>query len=550
MNTNSRLLLISILLVFVLLWTGCAPTPEEAPAEMPEQPQVVETEETLVTEEETVLTVAFNSGVANLDPAVACDNEAGTVLLNVFDQLVQKGITPEEDGSFTGSSTDIQPMLATSWTISPDAREFTFKIRDGIKFTNGNVLDANAVKYSLDRTAKMLQCGEYALTAGLSGNIESVEAPDNETVVVRLKESDPLFLEALTLFPSSIVDPAVVEAHGGVVEGETNEYMAGNAVGSGRYMITTYDPETEIVLEANPEYWGEKPKSDRIVIKVVKDPSTRELLLRSGELDVAFRVPSKNLARFEEEGFQIIKHPSPEITYLGFNNTQSPLDDVKLREALLYAVPYEALVEDVLHGYGSQLIGPIPSTMAYYCEDVTYPYELDLEKAQELLSESGYESAELSLDVRAGFTEHEEIAVILQNNLKQIGIDLTINKLNTAEYQDRVWNFKSEMFLADDQPWINDPGYNLGYNLPCGEYYNWGQYCNEQVDQWLLEARHETDTEKRRQLYCDISQQFIDDAPWIMLFVRDETVIMPQNVKGYLFDPSGAHPLYTLEKTN
>lgn len=533
--------LLSVLVMLGMLVAGlaacAAPPPEATPTPPPPPPEEIKT-----------VVVAFNSGVVTLDPAVACDNEAGTVISNLYDQLVQKGTRRGPAGSLVGDATDIQPELATSWTVSADAREFTFTLRDGVKFTNGHPLNAAAVKYSLDRTVKMMMSGEYALTAGLSGNVESVEAPDDHTVVVRLGAADPLFLEALTLFGASVVDPEEVEGHGGVEEGTTNEYMASHAIGSGPYMVVSYDPETEIVLEANPDYWGPKPPVDRLVIKVVKDPGSRELLLRSGSLDLAFRVPLKDLARLEGEGLRIVVNPSPEITYIGLNNVEPPLNDVKLRQALLYAVPYERLLEEVLHGYGTQLEGPIPSTMPYYCPDISYPYEYDLDKAQELLDEAGYESISLSLDVRAGFTEHEEIAVILQNEFSKIGVDLTINKLSTAEFEDRVWNFKSQMFITDDQPWINDPGYNLGYNLPCGELYNWAQYCNQQVDEWLIAARHETDPVERADLYCKISQQFTDEAPWIMLFVRPLTAVVSPGVTGYIYDPFGGHLFHMLDK--
>ncbi len=244
-------------------------------------------------------------------------------------------------------------------------------------------------------------------------------------------------------------------------------------------------------------------------------------------------LPPKTARDLANAGTDIAEDPSQFITYFGMNNKVAPLDNAKVRQALAAVVPAQAISDRFGYDFTQPFVGPIPPAMDYY-PDLELP-EPDADKAKQLLADSGVKDVSFEVDIENGESTHSEIATVLQDAFRDIGVDMKVNTLGSGSFTDQVYNFKSQAYIIDDGPTINDPGYYLGYLLKCGDSFNWAQYCNEQVDEKLDEARFTLDTEKRGDLYRQVSEQAIADSPYISIWAKDHVVALPGGTAGYQY---------------
>ena len=473
------------------------------------------------------LQVAFNSGLATIDPAFACDRSEYTVIRALYDQLVQS--KPAADSK---SGADVEPMLAKSWKTSKDGTTTTFELRDDVKFASGNPVTADDVVFSLNRGIDKEACANYVITAGLPDNFQSVKKLGPTTVQVVQKKPDPLFMESIASRASSIIDSKLLKQHGGL-SAKGDDWLASHGAGSGAYTLDTYRPDSEINLTATPDYWQGEQANSGVSIKIVTDPTTLETLTKSGQSNLVLGLTPKTARQLEDSGTKIASDPSQFTTYFGMNNTKPPLDNVKVRQALAAVVPAKAISDQFGYGFSAPFVGPIPPAMDYY-PDLPLP-EPDVEKGKQLIEESGVSNPSFQVDIENGESTHADIATVLQDAFKQIGVDMQIKTLGSASFTDRVYNFKSDSYIIDDGPTINDPGYFLGYLVRCGEAFNWAQYCNKSVDQKLEQARFSLSSEERAELYRQVSDQVISDAPYVSIWAKDNIVALPGGTTGYQY---------------
>jgi len=473
------------------------------------------------------LRVAFNSGLSTLDPAFACDRYEYTVIRTLYDQLVQS--KPAKEGE---SGADVDPMLAESWKTSDGGKVTTFKLRKDVKFASGNPLTAADVEFSIRRAIDKGACANYVVTAGLPDNFESVKALDKHTVRFELKRPDPLFLESIASRASSILDSKLLKQHGGLGP-RGDQWLAANGAGSGPYTLGTYRPDSEVELKPNDGYWAGEPKNGGVTVKIVTDASTLETLTKSNQADLVLGLPPKTARDLANSGTELAEDPSQFTTYIGFNNKKEPFTDARVRQALAAVIPLDPLVERFGYGFAEPFAGPIPPAMDYY-PDLPIP-EPDAERAKQLLAEAGKENISFTVDIENGETTHSEMATVLQDAFREIGVDMKVNTLGSGTFTDRVYNFKSESYIIDDGPTINDPGYFLGYLVRCGDAFNWTQYCNKEVDKRLEEARFNLDSERRATLYKEVSEVVVEDAPYASIWAKDHIVALPGGTTGYQY---------------
>ncbi|MBB4662017.1 ABC transporter substrate-binding protein [Conexibacter arvalis] len=474
--------------------------------------------------ERKTLRVAFNYGISTIDPAFSCEPFGYTLIRATYDQLVAMPA-----GGSTGDDAGAEPMLAERWRSNADKTVWTFHLRDDATFASGNPVTARDVVFSLRRAIDKRACAEYVVTAGLSGNITDVAALDGRTVRVTLARSDPIFLQSIGSRAASVIDSRLLGEHGGLGR-RGDAWLASHAAGSGPYTISTYRPDSEVTLEARDDYWGGAPRNAGVSIRIVTDPSSLELLVRSGEVDMASGVPLKVLRSLEATN-QILSHPSQFVTFVGLNNDVPPLDDARVRQALSLAFPADEVLQAFGYGQAELFAGPIPPAMPFYPDLDGLGH--DPERARALLAEAGAQGATLTLDVQSGQSIHQEVATVMQDAFREVGVTLRISTLGAAAYTDRVYNHKSQLFIADDGPTINDPGYLLGYQATCGDSFNWVRYCDRAVDRLLERARGEVDTERRAALYREIDQKLIEDAPYIQVFAKNHIVVASRSLQGW-----------------
>lgn len=472
------------------------------------------------------LVVGVATDVASVDPAVAMEN--WQVPYYCYERLVQY---KTENGK---PSTEVEGSLAKSWTVSEDGLTWTFKLNSGHKFADGTDVDAKAVKFSFDRVK--------ALKKGPSDYfklVQSVEAPDAETVVITLTRPFAPFLQTLAVDSGNIVNPKVMEheKNGDFGSG----YLANHSAGSGPYQIAEFNQGQSIKLTANEHYAGRKPALKTVIFQIVKDPSAQRLQLEKGDLDVAAGIPMSQLEELKNhKDVTIHEAPGMLASVIYLNNTRAPLDNVKFRQALSYAVDYKGIIDGAVKGHGEQLTTPVPRGM-WGRDDNAAGYSYDVNKAKELLSQSGIpEGTQLTLLYSDNQPFNETQALMLQNNFKAIGIDLKLEKAAWPTFRERVDKKDFELGMGTWSPDYADPQNYMSYWFDSGYFGLAGNrsfYKNDKVDALLREAESSSDHQKRIELYHEAQQLVLADAPYLFLFQTNAMVPMRTSVKGFVYNP-------------
>jgi len=310
-----------------------------------------------------------------LDPAQVTDLNSNRVGRRVAETLV----------AFAEGSTQIVPGLAESWTISRDGLQYTFKLRKGVKFHDGTPLDAEAVKFSIERQIvpdhPASKLGKYPFANYFFGNVKAVEPLDELTVRFILKEPRASFLDVMAAAAAAIVSPTAVKKFG-------LDYGT-NPVGTGPFRFASWERGQRVVLEKNPAYWKFPVKVDRVVYRPIVEDQARLTELLTGGLDLIVGVPPDFVAQLEGNAkLALLKQVGAHVWYLGLNNEKKPFTDKRVRQALNYAVDKDAIVRDVLKGTGAPSKGPVlPGTSGDEARLKAFPY--DPERAKKLLAEAG-----------------------------------------------------------------------------------------------------------------------------------------------------------------
>jgi peptide/nickel transport system substrate-binding protein len=478
------------------------------------------------------LIVAVPSDIQNLDPTLSsADVVTQELLTNVYDWLIDYKVTTQ-GGRKIGSPNQFVGAIAKSFSWNKAHTIITFHLRPGAKFTNGDPVDANAVKFTYDRIFK-----QNGVTAAVKSN-SAVKVVNPSTVSFDLTKANSLLLGNMAQFGHSILDPKVVEPHQTSADPYAHNWLSSNIDGTaqGPFVLQSWQHGSQWVLARNPSYYGEKPKVDRVIFKIIPNASSRLALLKSGSVDIAYDLPLKDIKALQGDSkVQVIRYPSRFVVFLGMNSKVKPFNNVLVRRAISYAVPYKTIISQVLQGYGRQLTSPIPFGTPTHT-DKYFVYKTDIAKARQLLSQAGYPNGfTVTLAVASGVNEGQETAVWVQQSLKQIGIKVQIQQLPGANFTSRLQKHQLGFFFFNN--WIsinNDPFYHLFwlFRSDCCDYTN---YNNKKV--WnSIDSNLLSDNAKKRAAAADATQkQIMSDAPWVFLYQPDFVLAMRKNVHGYVY---------------
>lgn len=458
----------------------------------------------------------------NLDPAVTITNNSWTASYPAYERLVR----------FKGGSTDIEPEVATSWKTSDDKKTWTFTIGDGHTFADGKPVDAAAVKFSFDRLIKI---GKGPV--GSFSEIQSVDVVDPHTVKFTLKEPFGPFLSTLASSGGSIVDPAVMD---NAKDGDMGQgYLAVHTMGSGAYQVKSWEKGQQIVMVPNP-HWHGKLFFNEIDIKIIKEASARRLELEHGDLDIAEDIPIDQLTALKkEQGIKVVDEPSLYVTYLYLNNRKKPLDDVKVRQALSYAVDYKGIIQGIMLGHASQMRGPIPEGLWGH-DDSVMQYSYEPKKAKELLKEAG--ASNLTLDYLYAKTDPtwEQIGLVLQQNLADIGVKVKLQDFAYPTMRAKLDKGDFDIAAGNWSPDYGDPYMFMNFwfdSKLMGLSGDRAFYKNPKVDELIRKAAAATEQSEREALYKQAQKIVVAEAPYILLFQRNYQFAMRDDVKGYVYNP-------------
>lgn len=487
-------------------------------------------------DQDRTLVIAVPGDIQNLDPTLSSgDLLTQEVLTAVYSFLIDFEVV-EEDGVPVGDPNSFVGDVAESFEFSDDGTVVTFYLREGLQFSNGDPIDANAVKFTYDRIF-----GQGGVTAALTSmaavqDADSIEVVDDLTVQFTLTQANELLLGNMTQFGHSILNPNIVEPHMTDDDPWAHDWLRTNTTDteSGPYVMESWEPDNQIVLRRNPNYWKEV-KNDRIILQIIPDSSSRMSQVATGSVDLAYEIPTESLAELEQnENLTIHANTTRAVTYIGMHNEIEPFDDVLVRQAISYAVPYDTIIEQVIHGYGSQLTGPIPEGTPSHTDEF-FVYEEDLERAQELLEEAGYgDGLQITLTIPNDSAEDRDVAVWVQSNLRQIGVDLSIDEMPRAAFNERKQRHEHAFFVDNWISITNDALYHVFWLLR-SDCCNYARYGNQEVWDLIDTYMLSDDEDERDEAAREVQRLAVEDAAWVFLYQPDLIIVTQADVHGYTF---------------
>jgi peptide/nickel transport system substrate-binding protein len=488
------------------------------------------------------LFVANYGDIQNLDPYTSsADTVTGDILTNLYGIPVTFQLDGTHDGARFAQSTQFRGQVASGWQWSKNKKEIVFTIRNGIKFPDGSPIDADAVKTSLDRCFDVKAVGSFLFSmVGLNGK-DQVDVLDDHRVRLRLpKPTSLLFGNMAMFYGSAIMNPAIVKAHATSSDPTAQGWFKTHTAESGPYTLKDWNVGSGWTLEANPNFW-EPVATKTVQFQVIPDAQQRELLVKSGKVDLALGVPLKDVPSLRKDpDLNVVSLPTREVAFAGFDVTKKPFDNKLVRQAVLYAIPYQTIMQQVLYGQGVQLKSPIPAGTPD--SDFHYwHYNTDAAKAKSLLAKAGYPKGfSTQLDIQTGNAIDEQTASWIQQGLQQAGINVSINKQPSAAFTAQL-QAKKHAFWFSSTSWIsinNDPLYHLYwlFDQSCCTY---GNYLNPRVQSLVNKWVNAPLNDPQRVAAVRQAQRIIvEDAPWIFLFQTPQIYVTRKNVKGLVFYPT------------
>jgi peptide/nickel transport system substrate-binding protein len=462
-----------------------------------------------------------------LDPAAAYDNGSWRVLRNVYDTLTYDKIP----------TADVAPGIASSWKVNDAGDTYTFTLREGQTFTDGTPLDAKAVKFSYDRTLS-LKLGPSSFLAGVKGT--KVVSPTS--FQIKLDAPSPYFLQKTTKI--GIVSPAAVRKHA-KGDDQAQAWLKQNVVGSGPYKVDAFVPGEKVVLSKNDKYWGgwDGDHVDNVVIRTVPEMSTARQLLARGEIDMMTNLPVDTIAALAKEpGMKLVESPMHAINFFTINTQKPPLDDVRVRKAIVLAFPYDEMAKGAYHGYAAVPNGPLAEGMEGW-DDSLPPFKTDLEQAKKLLAEAGNPKFTLTINTIQGATDQQQQAELLQSSLGSIGVTVKIQPLAwpTLDAKFTKPATAGQMAGLNQAAYSTDPVAYMAqgfHSKNAGGTYNWSYLKDPKIDAALDQANKTLDEAKRVE-YLKQAQSLINAQAASISTVSPKYIdAIRSNVEGYQFNPS------------
>ncbi len=484
---------------------------------------------------DTTLVIGIASDPSWLDPESVENNTSGFVMSTVYDSLLR----------YKPGTTDVAPGIAESWTTSPDGLTYTFKLRKGVKFSDGTPLDAKAVIWNVDRLLNKSNPQYIYNTGPVEGYIEftygdvaSYKAVDDDTVEFKFKKPSAAFLNSLAMVWNGLVSPTAAAKLG--------KDLRSKPVGSGPYVLKEWRQRDQIILDANPDYWGGKPKIDHLIFKELPDPQAAVLALKRGEIQILADLSTQSVPAIKSDpNLVLLTQPGLAVSGVALPVDAPLFKDKRVRQALNYAVDKDAIDKALFAGLAVPMTSPLPEAQWGFDKSLKgYPY--DPEKAKALLAEAGVKPGTqvelLTYNSPRGYNPAgPNLAIAIQGYLSKVGLSVSVRQLEVGSYFTLVRAGKTDGMMMEGWTGDNgDPDNFLGElwsyaNFPV---VNWSRYNNPDYQALLAQALVESDPAKRTPLYEKAQKIVLDDAPWIFVNSTLQIRAMSKKVKGYELNPT------------
>ena len=514
---KKRFLAISLAAALIaMLFTGCGGQGTEPASAKPaetaaaESPAVQQTGHMASNEVAIGIAQDFDS----LDPDYMTAAGTKEILFNVFEGLVK----PASNG-------EIVPAVASEITKADDGLSYTFTLRQGVRFHNGDPVEMKDVVYSIERRWK--DADPAAQLAALSV-IESLEH-DDSTLTIRLSEPSNEFLAAVM---NCYILPAGYDSQ------ETAP------VGTGPFRFVSRAVQDHMILERFEDYWGTPAKLDKVTFKILENAEGLVLGLQSGALDLVAHLSSDQTAQLNKSDFEIAEGSMNLVQALYLNNAEKPFDDVRVRQALCYAVDKRAVIDLAFDGYGIPLrTSMFPSFSKYYDESLTDYYTLNVEKAKELLKEAGYpDGFEMTITVPSNYTPHVNTATVLVELLREIGVKATVQPVDWGTWLEEVYGNRHFQSTVTGLTSDNMTARKLLERFGSDVGNNFTNYSNPEYDEILAQALRTADDAQQTALYRQLERNLTENAANVYLQDMADLVAVRKGLEGLTF-----YPVYVLD---
>ena len=540
-NRRYWFILLIILLLTAVSLTACdsgetaveeppAPVEEvEAPAAEPEQ------EETAA---QNVFIYASTTSYPDLNPASSFSNDS-LIMANCYETLTF--YNPP------GSAEVISPKLATSWETNEDNTEWTFTLREGVTFQDGEPFNAEAVKAVIENTIELGAGASY-----IWAPVESIEVVDEYIVKFMLGWPAPMDLIASAGYAAWMYSPKAYTEQG------HDWFNEGNCAGTGPYTIDNYERGARLIMTRNENYWGgwSDGQFDTAVFQIVEDPVVRQQMIESGTADFTYEIPADNLESLDARDDVVVYNNPAFQNLLGLLNTQKPpLNDPLVRQAISYAFPYEQFIQGVMGQRATQAYGPIPPGIWGHSDDL-FQYSYDLDKAAELLAEAGHPDGgfDLLYTYATGDLDEQQVGELWKAELAMLGINL--------ELQPMTWEAQWELGLSDPEnaqdifvmywwpdyvspiSWL----FNM-YRTEDEALFNLGYYKNANFDELIdtADAISGSDREEATQLFIEAQEILVNDAVSVFLYDSANTHVARTDLQGFTDNPAYPHVTFVYD---
>lgn len=470
----------------------------------------------------------YGAEAVKLDPSDAIDRPSFDVTTNIYEGLVEL----DPDGN-------IVPGLAESWSLSDDSLTWHFVLRAGVTFHDGTEFNAEAAKISFDRVLNEAnKLGGFGQWSPIVAEVVATELLELDIVT---KQPSGGLLNLLASGYGGLVSPTAVEASG------TDFGRA--PVGTGPFKFGSWDQGQKIVLLKNEDYWNGAPAIDELEFRVITQDAARILALESGDVDVIANVTPQNIPILRDnENLAVVQKPTYRLFYWAFNNTKEEFADVRVRQALNFAIDRQALVDFTLQGVGQPADAPIPPAVIGYAPLDTYAY--DPVRAQQLLQDSGFPSdwEGVAYVTEGRYYMDRQVAEAIQGMLANIGVNVQIEVLEWGAFVDAVWSAPADSEIAQSRDFAQtafgtaDPGQTFRSTLFSTYWptagYNEALFADENIDALIEAIEQSVDEESRIAATQELSAAVFEAAPWIFSHFEQQVVAHQAAVSGIEVLPS------------
>ena len=453
----------------------------------------------------------------SLDPHKTVKAGTREVMFNVFEGLMK----PTPDG-------DLTPAIAESYEVSEDRMTYTFHLREGVQFHNGKTVTAEDVVYSIQRCAAATETGIVQVEA--FSVIQSIETPDDKTVAITISEPSNEFISYMT----TAVLPADYDKQ------DTDP------VGTGPFKFVSRTAQDSVVLEKFNEYWGTPAQLDKVTLKIMENADSLMMSLQSGAIDLCAHLTSTQVAQLEKD-FNVAEGTMNLVQAMYLNNAVAPFDDVRVRQALCYAVDKQEIIDLAFDGYGS----PIGSSMypafgKYFDDSLTNYYTKDVEKAKALLAEAGYpDGFDMTITVPSNYKPHMDTAEVLVQQLAQIGVNATIEPIEWESWVSDVYagrQFQSTV-VGVDASTMTARALLERFTSDYGK--NFINYNNAEYDALFQQTLTAYDDAGQTAIYKQMLANLTENAANVYIQDLADLVAVRKGVEGVTF-----YPIYVLDLAN